>query len=61
MAKERKGETGEALKVPAESVELEGGIITAAKSTMEPKSYEKGYPEPPGRLHMKNWGGAKPK
>jgi hypothetical protein len=43
---------GDGSNVPSESVELEGGIITAAKSTMEPKSYERGYPTPEGALHM---------
>ena len=41
---------------PPESVELPGKIITAAKSTMEAKSFEKGYPEAEGRLHMRPYG-----
>lgn len=43
---------GESQGVPKESVELEGKIITAAKSTMVAESYEKGYPLPAGALHM---------
>jgi hypothetical protein len=43
---------GESQGVPKESVELDGKIITAAKSTMIAESYEKGYPLPSGALHM---------
>lgn len=49
------GDSG--AKVPSESAEL-GEIVTAARSTMEAKSYESGYPEPPLYLHARN-GGAK--
>lgn len=42
---------------PSESVELPGKIITAARSTMAAESYEKGYPEFPERIRMKNIGG----
>lgn len=45
MAKKEPAASG-SLPVPKESVELEGGIITAATSTMEPKSFAEGYPEP---------------
>ena len=51
--KSSKGAAGDGSKVPAESVELEGSIITAARSTMVAQSYEDGYPEVPGRLHMR--------
>ena len=44
------GEMG--TTVPNESVELEGNIITAAKSTMVAESYEKGYPVPKTSIHM---------
>lgn len=44
---------GDGSFVPSESVELEGGIITAARSTMVAQSFERGYPEPPERLHMR--------
>lgn len=47
---------GDGSKVPVESVELDGNIITAAKSTMDGKSYERGYPEAEGRLKMDNFG-----
>ena len=39
-----------------ESVELPGKIISAAKSTFAEHSFEKGYPEAPGRLRMDNLG-----
>lgn len=51
MAKERHTDKG-FNEVPRESVELEGKIISAAKSTFVAESYEKGYPLPPGGLHM---------
>lgn len=51
MAKHNKN-TGDSEGVPKESVELEGKIISAAKSTFVAESYEKGYPLPPGSLHM---------
>lgn len=41
---------------PAQSVELPGKIITAAKSTMAEKSFEHGYPDVEGRLHMRQGG-----
>ena len=50
------GSAGDGGKVPAESVELEGAIVTAAKSTMAEHSYEKGYPVPAGYTHMKSGG-----
>lgn len=48
-----KGAGGDGSKVPSESVELDGGIVTAARSTMAAQSFEKGYSEPPERLHMR--------
>lgn len=54
---EKKSGNADGGKVPAESVELDGAIVTAAKSTMAGKSYEKGYPVPSDYLHMKNLGG----
>ena len=54
--KKNGGSAGDGSKVPAESVELEGAIVTAAKSTMAEKSYEKGYPIPAGYTHMSNGG-----
>lgn len=45
--------------VPSESVELEGKIVTAAKSTMADENYERGYPEPESYLHMENLGGGR--
>lgn len=50
MAKEKHSK--EIDGCPPESAELEGKIITAAKSTMVAESYEKGYPLPKGALHM---------
>lgn len=50
---------GDGSKVPTESTELPGKIITAAKSTMDAKSYEKGYPGAEGALHMQNFGKGK--
>ena len=47
MAKE-KGTTGS--KSPPTSAKL-GDIATAARSTMEPESYEQGYPENEGTQH----------
>ena len=56
MSKE-KGASG-SIPTPKESIELEGGIITAATSTMGPADYSEGYPEPKAdgwsRLRMKN-------
>lgn len=52
MAKEKHTDKG-FNEVPKESAELDGKIITAAKSTMVAESYEKGYPLPAGALHMK--------
>ena len=57
MAKKDSGR--EADGCPAQSVELPGKIITAAKSTMAEHSYEKGYPELKDRLKMQNVGGKK--
>lgn len=51
MAKEKHTDKG-FNEVPNESVELEGKIITAAKSTMVAESYEKGYPIPKTSIHM---------
>lgn len=51
MAKHNKN-TGEGEGVPKESVELEGKIISAAKSTFVAESYIKGYPLPPEAIHM---------
>lgn len=51
--KSTKGGAGDGSKVPSESAELDGAIITAAQSTMVAKSYAEGYPEPPERLHMR--------
>jgi hypothetical protein len=48
------GGAGDGSKVPAESAELDGNIITAAKSTMEQCNYEEGYPLPSMFLHMSN-------
>jgi hypothetical protein len=61
MAKERPGKAaGDGC--PAESVELSGKIITAAKSTMDARSFERGYPDVEGRLHMRQGGAVgKPK
>ena len=56
MAKKQGGGAGDGSKVPHESALLEGEIVTAAKASMEAKSYEHGYPEPEGYLHMKNGG-----
>jgi hypothetical protein len=42
---------------PTESVELDGKIISAAKSTFAEHSFERGYPEKQERLRMKNIGG----
>lgn len=55
MASKKGGKgAGDGSNVPAESVELDGAIITAARSTMTAESYEKGYPEPvPAPLHMR--------
>jgi hypothetical protein len=47
---------GDGSDVPAESVELDGAIVTAAKSTMEAKSFERGYPDTTNSLHMKQAG-----
>jgi hypothetical protein len=47
---------GDGSKVPSESVELEGAIITAARSTMVAESFERGYGEPPERLKMRQAG-----
>ena len=58
MAKEKDSKRA-ADGCPSESVELDGKIITAAKSTMAAHSFEKGYPEVPGRLRMSNIGGKK--
>jgi hypothetical protein len=44
---------------PDQSVELPGKIISAAKSTFDEKSFEKGYPELRERLKMDNVGGRK--
>lgn len=44
---------------PPQSTELDGKIITAATSTMAARSFEKGYPDVPGRLRMENIGGRK--
>jgi hypothetical protein len=52
MAKERHTDKG-FNEVPRESVELDGKIITAAKSTMVAEDYMEGYPLPEPRLHMK--------
>lgn len=61
MAKEKPGKSsGDGC--PTESVELSGKIITAAKSTMDARSFEKGYPDVEGRLHMRQGGAVgKPK
>ena len=37
-----------------------GDIYTAAKSTMEPADYSKGYPTPEGALHNTNFSGKRP-
>ena len=50
--KKNVGGGNDGSEVPRESAELDGKIITAAKSTMIAESYEKGYPLPPGALHM---------
>ena len=54
MAKGKRtgGGAGDGSKVPSESAVLDGEIVTAAKSTMEARSYERGYPDPEGSLHM---------
>ena len=54
MAKGKKQNSDDGSHVPYESVELDGNIITAARSTMVPESFEEGYGEQPGRLHMRN-------
>lgn len=54
MAKGKKQNTDDGSHVPYESVELDGDIITAAKSTMAAVSFEEGYGEQPGSLHMRN-------
>ena len=55
MAKEKSGKSaGDGC--PKESVELSGKIITAAVSTMDARSLEKGYSEVEGRLHMRQGG-----
>ena len=56
MAKEKKDSKHAADGCPAQSVELPGKIISAAKSTFDEKSFEKGYPDVPGRLHMRQGG-----
>jgi len=43
---------GDGSDVPAESVELDGAIVTAAVSTMEAKSLEMGYDLPTNFLRM---------
>lgn len=58
MAKKESGKSA-GDGVPKQSVELPGKIITAAKSTMAEKSYEKGYPDVEGRLKMRNISGRK--
>lgn len=63
MAKNAKTHAaGDGSDVPAESAELDGAIVTAAKSTMEAESYERGYPLPTNFLGMKQTSvGHKPK
>jgi len=63
MAKNSKG-AGDGSDCPIESVELDGGIISAAKSTFaggNEGNFERGFPEPAmrgwERLHMENLGG----
>ena len=49
MAEKKNAKThaaGDGSDIPPESVELDGSIVTAAKSTMIGESYEKGYPLP---------------
>lgn len=54
-----KGAGGDGSHIPAESVKLDGDIITASKACMTGHSYEKGYPHPDGYLHMDNLAGGR--
>lgn len=47
---------GDGSDVPAESCELDGAIVTAARSTMEAQSFERGYPLPTNFLGMNQTG-----
>jgi hypothetical protein len=46
VAKHKTHSAGDGSDVPSESVELEGAIVTAAKSTMEALDQSSGYSRP---------------
>ena len=51
MKKER-GHASDGSEAPSSSAVLPGGINTAARSTMEAESYERGYPEKREHISM---------
>lgn len=58
MAKEKM--TGSAgAEVPEGNVKLDGDIISASKALMTSHSFEEGYPDQKGALHMRNLAGSK--
>lgn len=60
MAKEKMTGSGGA-EVPSSNVKLDGDIITASQMLGGKKSFEQGYPDEPGSLHMRNLAGNKVK
>ena len=58
MARDKTKAPGDGSDIPSSNAILDGEIATAAKSTMEAESYERGYPPKPGALHMRQGQGS---
>jgi len=52
MAKDKTKAAGDGSDLPSSNAVLDGEIATAAVSTMEARSFERGYPSKPGALSM---------